>query len=154
PTYSRSQNKRMLVSEQGDAAGAHAGVRAGPPRRPATQRLDCFSRRSCADEGENVMRIASEGASPGGRISRRALLQATLAATAGSALLACQPAPEPRPGASAAGSAGDTTPAGSTGSPAAAVWDGLVQAARREGRLVLAGPPTPSVRTEVPAAFK
>jgi iron(III) transport system substrate-binding protein len=100
------------------------------------------------------MRIASEGASPGGRISRRALLQATLAATAGSALLACQSAPEPRPVASAAGSAGDTTPAGSTGSPAAAVWDELVQAARREGRLVLAGPPTPAVRTEVPAAFK
>jgi iron(III) transport system substrate-binding protein len=33
-------------------------------------------------------------------------------------------------------------------------WETLLEAARREGSVVVAGPPTPAVRTEVPAAFK
>src|SRR5438045_2578465 len=59
-------------------------------------------------EGEKVVRKVSEGARPDARITRRALLRGTLVATAGSTLLACQSAPEPRPAASTAGSAGSS----------------------------------------------
>jgi iron(III) transport system substrate-binding protein len=37
---------------------------------------------------------------------------------------------------------------------AAETWDELVAAAKREGRIVVIGPPDPQVRTELPAAFK
>jgi iron(III) transport system substrate-binding protein len=100
------------------------------------------------------MRVDSDGTLLRARITRRALLRGTLAATVGPALLACQSGSEPRtpPGAGASPGSGGEAP--SAGSAAAAQWDELVQAARREGSLIVAGPPTPDVRTEVPAAFK
>jgi iron(III) transport system substrate-binding protein len=100
------------------------------------------------------MRSDAEGSLLRGPISRRALLRGTLAAAVGPALLGCQAASEARTPPDAAAGAGASAPAPPAGSPPAAQWDELVQAARREGSLVLAGPPTPAVRTEVPAAFK
>jgi iron(III) transport system substrate-binding protein len=96
------------------------------------------------------------------RLTRRALLRGTLAAAVGPALLACQSAPETR--APAAPAPSPASPAQAPAAPAAGTaaapeewqqqWDALVAAARQEGTLVLSGPPTPAVRTEVPAAFK
>lgn len=100
------------------------------------------------------MPIDAEGAPPRGRITRRALLQGALATTVGSALLACQAAPAARTPAGGAASTDASASAPSPGAPAVESWDELVRAARQEGKLVLAGPPTPAVRTEVPAAFK
>jgi iron(III) transport system substrate-binding protein len=98
------------------------------------------------------MQSHAEGSLLRARLTRRALLRGTLAA-AGPALLACQSAPQARTAPSAVASPGASAPA-AVASPPAAQWDELVQAARREGRLVLSGPPTPAVRTELPAAFR
>jgi len=100
------------------------------------------------------MRSDADGARPRGRMTRRALLRGALAATAAPALWACQSAPESRAPAPAVAGAGAGAQATPTASSSATAWDELVQAAQREGSLVLAGPPTPAVRTEVPAAFK
>jgi iron(III) transport system substrate-binding protein len=100
------------------------------------------------------MTIDSEGAPLSVRVTRRALLQGTLAATVAPALLACQSPSAPSTPPGGAVSPGSSAPAPPAASPAAAQWDELVRAAQREGTLVLAGPPTPAVRTEVPGAFK
>jgi iron(III) transport system substrate-binding protein len=100
------------------------------------------------------MRIDAEKSLLRARITRRALLRGTLAAAVGPALVACQSAAEPRTPPGGGASPGSSAAAPPAGSPAAAQWDELVQAARREGSLIVAGPPSPEVRTEVPAAFK
>jgi iron(III) transport system substrate-binding protein len=107
------------------------------------------------------MTIDGDGWLARARITRRAMLRGTLAAAVGPALLACQ-SPEAR--APAAPASGSAAPAQAPAAPAAGTaaapeawqqqWEALVAAARQEGSLVLAGPPTPAVRTEVPAAFK
>ena len=87
-----------------------------------------------------------------GRVSRRAFVHA--AALGGAALaLGCQSstAPQAPAGAAPAGGGSGTAAAGSGWE---ARWNALVEAAKAEGMLVMSGPPTPEVRTEVPGAFK
>jgi iron(III) transport system substrate-binding protein len=96
------------------------------------------------------MTIDGESSLARRRLPRRALLRGALLAAVGPALLGCQSSLEPRTPVGEP-SRGETKPAG----PALdQQWDELVQAARREGSLVVAGPPTPDVRTELPGAFK
>jgi iron(III) transport system substrate-binding protein len=97
-------------------------------------------------------------------VDRRALLR--LAALGGGAALvgagqSAAPAPAPAPAAAPAPrTAAQPTAAAATGAPAAAAasweqrWNALVEAARKEGTVVLSGPPTPDVRTQVTARFK
>jgi iron(III) transport system substrate-binding protein len=80
------------------------------------------------------------------RFDRRAFLHATVLGAGAVALAACQaPAPARAPAA-----------AGATAGPAdwQAAWDALVEAAQREGQLVLHGPPEPDTRQQLPAAFR
>ena len=59
--------------------------------------------------------------------------------------------------ASVAASAGSrpASSAATSGSPAAAAsWDSMVAAAKREGQVVLAGPPDPNTRNKLPAAIQ
>src|SRR3954469_1191132 len=80
-------------------------------------------------------------------------------------LAACQAAPPggAGAGASASGSPAQSAPNTSPGAGAAApagdpfatpLWQEMAEAARREGKLVLAGGPTPATRQNVPRAFK
>jgi iron(III) transport system substrate-binding protein len=66
-------------------------------------------------------------------------------------------APPPSPAGPSAAQPGAAPPSAASGSPTAA-WDGewsaLVEAARREGKVVLKGPPDQKVRTDVPRAFR
>ena len=90
----------------------------------------------------------------GGRVSRRAFL--STAALGGAAwLVGCQ-APAPAAPAASSPAAGAASAPGSAAASGGwqAQWDALVQAAKAEGLLVMSGPPTPEVRTAVPAAFK
>ena len=96
------------------------------------------------------------------RLTRRALLRGTLAAAVGPALLACQATPEAR--APAAPAPGPAAPAQAPAVPAAArplaprdgSSGGTPWSPRpdRKARWCSSGPPTPAVRTELPAAFK
>jgi iron(III) transport system substrate-binding protein len=84
------------------------------------------------------------------------------------ALLAACQAPRPNaspaaptaPVAPAVPTASAAPPAAPAPSPAGAVpdwepaWNALVEAARREGRVVVSGPPTPDTRTEIIATFR
>lgn len=78
-------------------------------------------------------------------LTRRQFLRgATL--VGGALLVGCQPP-----------TAGPPTGAGlpaRTGAPWEREWDELVAAAKREGTLVLSGPPTPAVREDLPRAFR
>lgn len=58
---------------------------------------------------------------------------------------ACAPTQPPPTGA---------PPGASTGSPDQAIWNELTEAARKEGKLVLAGNPSPENRDAIPNAFK
>ncbi len=94
-----------------------------------------------------------------GRLTRRRFLAGVGLGGAAALVAACQPRP-PGPGAAGAASAG-TAPA-PTGAAAAAAsapepdgaWTALIEAARREGRVVVSGPPTPETRTELSSAFR
>jgi iron(III) transport system substrate-binding protein len=94
-----------------------------------------------------------------GRVGRRAFLR-TAALGSGVALLwGCTPSAAPsKPAGGASGSgapSGAAARAGSGGPPAwEAQWNALIDAAKAEGQLLMSGPPTPEVRTDVPAAFK
>jgi iron(III) transport system substrate-binding protein len=84
-------------------------------------------------------------------IGRRRFLRA-LALGGGAALLAACQAPAPRPPGAA-----PPPSAAAPGEPAATWeqrWTALIEAARREGKVVFSGPPTPEVRTQVSAVFK
>src|SRR4051794_4786237 len=104
------------------------------------------------------------------RMSRRTLLSAI--GLGGSALLlaACQapkaaeptaaakaPTSAPAPTAAAAAAPKDTAP---TAAPATAnadwqkQWDELVAGAKKEGTVIVSGPPTQQVRQDLPKAFK
>lgn len=98
-------------------------------------------------------------------ISRRQALLGMLASGAGLALTACGGAAAP----ASSSSAGGARPTGSAAAnpaskPAASgggatqgvadTWDGLVAAAKKEGKVVVNGPPDPKVRDQLPAAFK
>ncbi len=87
-----------------------------------------------------------------GPIGRRRFLRA-LALGVGAALLAaCQPAGPPGAAPAPSGAAGEPTAGTSAGWEQQ--WATLIEAARREGKVVFSGPPTPEVRTQVPAVFK
>jgi iron(III) transport system substrate-binding protein len=101
-----------------------------------------------------------EGARPfDALLARRELLR--LAALGGGAALlgACQ---APAPGAAPAPATSTAVATGSAPAPSAPTaggdwekrWNDLIEAARREGSVVLSGPPTPAVRTDVTARFK
>ncbi|HLH21603.1 MAG TPA: extracellular solute-binding protein [Chloroflexota bacterium] len=96
-----------------------------------------------------------EAGAPGGRVSRRAFLR-TAALGGGAALaLGCQPSAQGTATTAGEAPAGSPATGGSAGSPGwQAQWNALVDAAKGEGSLVISGPPTPDVRTAVPAAFK
>jgi iron(III) transport system substrate-binding protein len=86
------------------------------------------------------------------RFSRRGLLR-VFALGSGTALLAaCQSPPAPTPPAAS----GPAPASGGGQAPAdwEARWNALVDAAKREGTVVVSGPPSPRVRTDLPAAFK
>jgi iron(III) transport system substrate-binding protein len=92
------------------------------------------------------------------------MLLGLLAGSAGLALAACGGAAAPassaaaaKPsGAAAASPSAAAKPAGSGGAAPeiAATWDALVAAAKKEGKVVVNGPPDPKVRDQLPAAFK
>jgi iron(III) transport system substrate-binding protein len=99
------------------------------------------------------------------KIARRSFLK-SLAVGSATLLAACQSAPAATPAKPTEAPAAPAKPAApaapaSTNAPAAAVnagwekqWNDLIEAAKKEGNLVLSGPPTPEVRQQVPAAFK
>jgi ABC-type Fe3+ transport system substrate-binding protein len=95
-----------------------------------------------------------------GVVNRRAFLRLLGLGSGGALLAACQaPGPSSPSAPSAPAGAAPAAAAGATGGTAArpgwqAEWDALVEAAKREGTLVVSGPPTAEVRTQLPAAFK
>jgi iron(III) transport system substrate-binding protein len=96
------------------------------------------------------MMIASARAT---HLSRRAFLRALVLGSNAMLLGACQEkaaVTSPTPSAPRALAPGPAEPAGGWERS----WRELVEAARSEGRVVVSGPPTPTVRTELPAAFK
>ena len=86
---------------------------------------------------------------PGRTLGRRGFLQSVGLGGAGALLAACQ---QPPPGAAPAATPAE--PAAPAARPAEAAadweqaWSSLVEAARREGRVVVSGPPTPETRTQ------
>src|SRR4051794_31990905 len=87
-----------------------------------------------------------------GRYDRRAFLR-TLAGGSAGALAACQ-APPPSGGAAAPARAAPSPASGPADSGDwEARWQALIEAARREGGLVVNGPPTPETRRTMPEAF-
>lgn len=96
----------------------------------------------------------------GGGLSRRQLLALGLAGAAGSLLASCAPtsgsvasAPTQIPAAQASPSVQGAS-AASSAVAGGSDWNALVQAAQKEGTVVLKGPPTAAVRTDLPTAFK
>jgi iron(III) transport system substrate-binding protein len=91
-----------------------------------------------------------------GHLGRRAFVRGLALAGGALVLAACQPAaPPPARGPAAevaAAAPASPAPAGPAGWEAQ--WSALVEAARQEGKVVVKGPPSPDVRTEVPRAFK
>jgi iron(III) transport system substrate-binding protein len=97
------------------------------------------------------------------RLSRRGFLRAVSLGGSAAVLAACQAAAPSAPKA-APPAAQPAPPAGSQPAPAAAAkpapaaweaqWNALVEAAKQEGTVVVSGPPTPEVRTQLGAAFK
>jgi hypothetical protein len=96
------------------------------------------------------MMIASARAT---HLSRRAFLRALVLGSNAMLLGACQEKMSPTPPAPAAPRA--LAPAAAApGAGWEQAWRELISAARSEGRVVVSGPPTPTVRTDLPAAFK
>jgi iron(III) transport system substrate-binding protein len=80
---------------------------------------------------------------------------AASAKPAGSAVASAKPAGSAAASPAASGSAA-AKPAADSGVPAgvATTWDDMVAAAKKEGKVVVNGPPDPAVRDQLPAAFK
>jgi iron(III) transport system substrate-binding protein len=99
-------------------------------------------------QGDAALRLSRSS-----RINRRAFL-GTLALGSAAAFGACQPRPETAqtPAVAPANSAGAA--AGATGAESERQWNELIDAARREGRVVVATQPRPKLRTDLPAAFQ
>src|SRR5919199_2620462 len=82
-----------------------------------------------------------------GTLRRRELLRGLVLAGAGLAVASCGPSQAPV----------ISTPPPGTAAPAAASasdWDALVAAARKEGKVVVSGPPDPGASTRIPEAFR
>jgi ABC-type Fe3+ transport system substrate-binding protein len=84
-------------------------------------------------------------------MNRRAFLQRAAVGAGGLLLAACQS--QPPTAAPAASSAAPAAGAGAGQPGWQEAWDALVAGARREGVLVLHGPPSAEARQQVPAAF-
>jgi ABC-type Fe3+ transport system substrate-binding protein len=85
---------------------------------------------------------------------RSALLACVLALVA---VMACAPAAAPPAATAPAPTAGRAAGTSASAAPSAdwqPAWNALVEAARREGKVVVKGPPTAAVRTALPAAFR
>lgn len=89
-------------------------------------------------------------------VTRRHMLASLLIGGAGLALAACGGSSAAPSGTAASPVKGQSAAAGKPASGAAqpASWDELVAAAKKEGKLVVSGPPTPDSRSKLPAAFK
>src|ERR687885_39917 len=82
-----------------------------------------------------------------GTLRRRELLRGLVLAGAGLGVAGCGRSRAPV----------ISTPPPATGAPAAASasdWDALVAAARKEGKVVVSGPPDPGASTRIPEAFR
>lgn len=88
--------------------------------------------------------MPNRDASKAYELTRREFLRTAVVAGGGAVLAACQP-PRGAPTASAPPSQRAAWEQ---------QWDDLIAAAKREGTLVFAGPPTPAVREQMPAAFR
>src|SRR5581483_3465246 len=108
---------------------------------------------------------------PAMNVSRRYILKSAFAASAGLVLAACgggsasTPAGSSPAAGSAAGSgaasrtaaaspAGSPSASGGAASAVAGTWDDLLAAAKKEGKVVVSGPPDPDSRAKLPPAFK
>ncbi len=89
-------------------------------------------------------------------LGRRDFLKLIGLGGAASILAACQQAPSPAPTVVPTSTGPGPIKATSTGTAAdwERQWAELVEAARKEGKVVLSGPPTPDVRANVSAVFK
>lgn len=110
-----------------------------------------------------------QGAGIGVPIARRQLLQRGILAGASLALVlsgcgaAAAPASSPASGAAArssgaspaaSGAGSSASGAAASGSAVATSWDDMTAAAKREGTVVVAGPPDPDTRTKLPDLIK
>jgi iron(III) transport system substrate-binding protein len=89
------------------------------------------------------------------------LIPCLLVALALAAIVACGPAPAAAPKAAPAPAQPAAQPASRPAEPSAGkvnydhpAWKELIEAARREGKLILASGPSPETRLKLPAAFK
>src|SRR5205085_10202526 len=85
-------------------------------------------------------------------LNRRAFLQRAPVGAGGLLLAACQPQTPPA-AAPAPSSAAPSAGAGAGQPGWQQAWDALVAGAKREGVLILHGPPSAETRQQVPAAF-
>jgi ABC-type Fe3+ transport system substrate-binding protein len=89
--------------------------------------------------------------SPAPRIARRRFLGALGLGAGALALGGCQPpAAAPARANLPTGGAGDATAGGTWET----TWNAWLEAARQEGKVIVKGPPSPDVRTEMPRAFQ
>jgi iron(III) transport system substrate-binding protein len=85
-------------------------------------------------------------------LTRREILRLGGMITVGLGLAACGQASPSAP--AAAPPAAATSAPAQTGAAAPSGWDQLVEAAQKEGKVVVSGPPAPDANTKLPAAFK
>jgi iron(III) transport system substrate-binding protein len=102
--------------------------------------------------------MAADRNGAGRRLTRRTLLRGAVLGGAASWLAACQSSGSSGPPA-ASTAATPSSPSAASASAAPPPdwqreWNTLIEAARREGTLVVFGPPTPAARVELPRAFK
>src|SRR5712692_9073165 len=93
------------------------------------------------------------------RFTRRQMLLGLVAGSAGLVLAACGGSAEPAGSAAgassgAASSAAKPAPGSAAAQAVAGSWDDLVAAAKKEGKVVVSGPPDPEARVKLPPAFK
>ncbi|HLQ33353.1 MAG TPA: extracellular solute-binding protein [Chloroflexota bacterium] len=93
------------------------------------------------------------------RFTRRQMLLGLVAGSAGLVLAACGGSAEPAGSAAgassgAASSAAKPAPGSAAAQAVAGSWDDLVAAAKKEGKVVISGPPDPETRAKLPPAFK
>src|SRR6266851_4415152 len=93
------------------------------------------------------------------RFTWRQMLLGLVAGSAGLVLAACGGSAAPAGSAAGAASgaaspAAKPAPGSSAAQAAAGSWDDLIAAAKKEGKVVISGPPDPETRAKLPPAFK
>src|SRR4051812_7690670 len=99
-------------------------------------------------------RAAAVGRSSAGRIPRRRFLGAFTLGGGALLLGGCQPTASPAAPASGLPPAVSPAPGADGSATWEATWNAWLDAARKEGKVVVKGPPAPEVRTELPRAFQ